>query len=235
MRQHAVDGCDHHACSSFGLWGTDRVQIGGAEGDEGVAVAVFSFADLLDWPGWAAAISPFDHIAPRPAQNDDTHQLLWLGAFTLALLLVGAVGYRRRPIGSELTRSSQSDARQVDEAIDVGSHDDKVVCGGGCRDHEVMRPTRTTGPLHVREQDGMGRSHTSVVGQDRDACRDGLDVALPPGPTTTIDQLDTMEQFCICDGRDHHRVAIVDQAIEFSVTTLGIDQDGGVEDQLHRD
>lgn len=44
-----------------------------------------------------------------------------------------------------------------------------------------------------------------------------------------------MEQFCICDGRDHHRVAIVDQAIEFSVTTLGIDQDGGVEDQLHRD
>lgn len=52
------------------------------------AVAVFYFADLLGWPGWAAAISPFDHIAPRPAQNDDTHRLLWLGTFTLALLLV---------------------------------------------------------------------------------------------------------------------------------------------------
>ncbi len=62
------------------------------------ALVVFYFADLLDWPEWVAATSPFDHVAARPAQEGDTSQLLWLGTLAVFLLTIGAVGYRRRPI-----------------------------------------------------------------------------------------------------------------------------------------
>ena len=62
-------------------------------------VVVFYVADLLDWPQWAANVSPFDHVAPRPAQHGDTPELLWLSTITLTLLFAGATGYRRRPVG----------------------------------------------------------------------------------------------------------------------------------------
>ncbi len=53
------------------------------------AVAVFYFAKLLNWPEWATTVSPFDHVAPRPAQHGDTRQVLWLGAAALTLLTAG--------------------------------------------------------------------------------------------------------------------------------------------------
>lgn len=62
------------------------------------AVIVFYFAALLDWPSWATSVSPFHHIAARPALDGDISALAVLSLAAAALMIAGAMGYRRRTI-----------------------------------------------------------------------------------------------------------------------------------------
>lgn len=62
-------------------------------------VVVLYFAEILDWPPWVADLSPWHHVAARPAEDDGdglAQLVLWGSAAVLAAL--GAVGYRRRAI-----------------------------------------------------------------------------------------------------------------------------------------
>lgn len=62
-------------------------------------VLVLYFAEILDWPPWVADLSPWHHVAARPAQDggDGAAQLVLWGS-GLALAALGEVGYRRRAI-----------------------------------------------------------------------------------------------------------------------------------------
>jgi ABC-2 type transport system permease protein len=48
---------------------------------------------------WVLAISPFWHVPSVTDANADWWGLLWISLVTLALTLVGVVGFRRRDIG----------------------------------------------------------------------------------------------------------------------------------------
>ena len=62
------------------------------------AVVVMYFGGLLDFPSWAMNLSPFSHIPQLPAAAFDGTPLLGLGAITVALILCGLIGVRRRDI-----------------------------------------------------------------------------------------------------------------------------------------
>lgn len=65
----------------------------------GHAFVVLFFASALDWPDWVGWLSPFDHVAARPAVHDDHVAFAVLTVVAAATAVVGAVGYRRRAIG----------------------------------------------------------------------------------------------------------------------------------------
>lgn len=64
-----------------------------------LCVAVFYFAELMDWPQWLTGLSPFSHLAARPAESAaDGAAWLVQSCLAVGLVLVGAVDYRRRAI-----------------------------------------------------------------------------------------------------------------------------------------
>lgn len=64
-----------------------------------LGTVVLYFAEILDWPAWVADLSPWHHVAARPAEQggDAVAQLVLWGAAAV-LVVVGAVGYRRRAV-----------------------------------------------------------------------------------------------------------------------------------------
>jgi ABC-2 type transport system permease protein len=56
--------------------------------------------DSTDAPGWIAALSPFDHLAPVPAAPPDVPGAVGMTAVAVAIAAAGALGYRRRDLGT---------------------------------------------------------------------------------------------------------------------------------------
>ncbi len=61
---------------------------------------VWTLAGTFAWPGWVAALSPFDHLTTVPATSPD-----WTGAVAMVLISIalaglGLVGHRRRDLRS---------------------------------------------------------------------------------------------------------------------------------------
>lgn len=75
----------------------------GASGLAWVAVA-FAFligwlGSLLEFPQWVDNLSPFTHTPAVPAESVVAGPLLVLALLTLAAIVVGWAGFRRRDIG----------------------------------------------------------------------------------------------------------------------------------------
>lgn len=65
----------------------------------GYCAVVAMFADSFDLPGWARRGSPFGHTPQAPLADVTAQPLIVIGLVAVALLVVGAVGLRRRDIG----------------------------------------------------------------------------------------------------------------------------------------
>ncbi len=62
------------------------------------AVAVLYVGGILDWPAWVRSLSPYHHVAARPAAYGDAAALVVLLGLATGLTLLGLIGYRRRAI-----------------------------------------------------------------------------------------------------------------------------------------
>src|SRR5699024_2118993 len=63
-------------------------------------VLVLFLGELLRLPDWVRNVSPFTHTPLLPGADLEAAPLLVLGGIALALLVVGALGFRRRDIAS---------------------------------------------------------------------------------------------------------------------------------------
>ncbi|MGC5614984.1 ABC transporter permease [Georgenia sp. Z1491] len=61
---------------------------------------VLFLGGLLDIPGWALAVSPFDSTPALPAEDLEVAPLLVLTGIAAVLVVVGALGFRRRDVTS---------------------------------------------------------------------------------------------------------------------------------------
>jgi ABC-2 type transport system permease protein len=55
-------------------------------------------AQSVGAPGWVSQLSPFAHLALVPEMPPDWAQTAGMSAVALALMIIGAVGYRRRDL-----------------------------------------------------------------------------------------------------------------------------------------
>jgi ABC-2 type transport system permease protein len=64
-----------------------------------VGIVIAMFGAVLQLPGWAIDLSPFEHVPLSPAESVTVAPLLVLLAVTAALVAIGLDGLRRRDIG----------------------------------------------------------------------------------------------------------------------------------------
>lgn len=57
-----------------------------------------TFGPLLNLPGWAHNLSPFEHPARMPLETFDAAPLLVLAAIAVVTAVVGLAGFRRRGV-----------------------------------------------------------------------------------------------------------------------------------------
>lgn len=66
----------------------------------GIGVVVLYFAETLDWPSIVTNMSPWHHLAARPAETGgDAAALVVLIGGGILLTILGALGYRSRTVG----------------------------------------------------------------------------------------------------------------------------------------
>ncbi|MFI8536538.1 ABC transporter permease [Streptomyces aquilus] len=65
----------------------------------GLCLVVGVLGDVLDLPGWVAALSPFEHVPQLPADHLTATPPAILTAIAAALVRAGLTGFRRRDVG----------------------------------------------------------------------------------------------------------------------------------------
>ena len=63
-----------------------------------VSFGLTLFGPSFKLPGWALGISPYYHVPHVAAGTQDWRGLLWISLFTLAFLVIGFMGFRRRDV-----------------------------------------------------------------------------------------------------------------------------------------
>ncbi len=137
-----------------------------------------------------------------------------------------ALGHAR---GSWVAMVYRMHAWQPVEGASVCAHDCASGSGGGCGDDEVVSAAGSTCSAHGDEQGRVVVGDCFVVRQDRDRGSDLIDVRLAAWPLARRCELDPNSEFGEGDRRDRNVVIVTDEFVEVIGTSLGIDEERGVE------
>jgi hypothetical protein len=101
--------------------------------------------------------------------------------------------------------------------------------GGG--DDQVVGSSGPALAAHEGEELGVGGGNHSVVVDDGDGVDDVVDEGLTLGPVGVIGEVDPDQELSDGDGGDRGVVIIGDQLVEGRSRAVGVDQEGGVEEE----
>ena len=137
---------------------------------------------------------------------------------------------RRRKKGVErLSVGPDVHAWETLEGGFVGADHEQVEGFGGGRDDEVVRAARFALRAHLDQESRVGLGNVEVVVENGDGGDDVVDVLGPRGLMPAVGEEGTDSKFGHGDRRDGHVVVVIDDGVEITSGSFGVDEERGVE------
>jgi hypothetical protein len=146
-------------------------------------------------------------------------------------VLLMELGARSLCLGSSSSAGADDDSGKITVGGAVSGHDLTLGRLGGGGDDQIVGSSWLALAAHEGEELGVGGGNRFVVVEDGDDVDDVVDEGLTVGPVGVIGEVGPDQELGDGDGGDRRVVIIGDHVVEGRTRAVGVDQEGGVEEE----